>query len=438
MLIFYNGLPHLVVKDLWLIIIFPALFISDILYGGMNYFGIQTFVSPGAVIRGLLFSIAIGMVMKYHRYSNKYVLTWALTLTVLVLPSIASGLFVDGDLARDLYFLLRVLYGPFLIVLVDIIITKYNIEISDVFKNIEYAAYVLGLSLLVSQLLGIHRDTYGSYAYGSTGIFYAQNDLTLALGLALLVASYQLVYHFSFKRLVLVAICFSSCIQIGTRGSLIVVAGCGALIIALIIIGRKNERQTTTLSRQFVKIIVAIALVASLYGAVKYGLNMHNQSSYQSNKIEQILNGELPRLILITAGIEYINERPFFLNITGEGITSFMGGLASFRVHKWNEKLAEVDWLDLLGAYGIFFTFLLHVFFLYLIYVSSKHFLFGSRDPKYGLIGAGLMIYVAHSALAGHALVSPIPTTLIAGYVGSSLQLKRHNSLTHNEKSTIC
>jgi hypothetical protein len=63
------------------------------------------------------------------------------------------------------------------------------------------------------------------------------------------------------------------------------------------------------------------------------------------------------------------------------------------------------------------FTSVIYSFYLFIMFTSGKQFLIGNRDPAAGLITAALLMYVAHSVMVGHALSSPVPTTLITGYI---------------------
>jgi hypothetical protein len=81
-----------------------------------------------------------------------------------------------------------------------------------------------------------------------------------------------------------------------------------------------------------------------------------------------------------------------------------------------DQHLVEVDWLDLFGSYGIIFTSLIHIFVLLPFFVSTYRFI-AKREPLSGLLASSLLLYVGHSALASHALVSPIPSTLMAAYL---------------------
>jgi len=207
-------------KWLWLATLLPLLFVSDILYGAMELLGIEFPITPGIVLRGMVVLTAFYTAVKYYRVVGRRLLVWLFLLVVSILPSLVIGIFHSENFIFDVSMLSKVLYLPFVTALFVVLMRRYRIGEDEVLRFIEYAAYMLGLSLLFSQAVGFERQTYGDYAFGSTGIFYAQNDMTLAFGLAMLAGGYRLVMgHFSMVRLGMLAASAFACVQIGTRAS---------------------------------------------------------------------------------------------------------------------------------------------------------------------------------------------------------------------------
>lgn len=412
---------HISKAQLWFIFLFPTLFVADIMYGILDYYGLHLPASPGVILRGFAFFLSFVMFLRYYRIVSLKVRLWVLAIVISALPSIIGGIVVGGDIARDLYYLSRVFYGPFLLLLVIILIRRYLVDKDVVLRFIECSAYFLGVSLFVSQLFGIQRETYGYYAHGNIGVFHAQNDLTLAMGLALIAASYRLLESFSFKRLSLIALSTFACLQIGTRSSLAVALVCALVTVLQLVWGRQSKEKGSHIFRLVGQWLVGVVLVVGMMGFFSYGLNLQNQTSFQKEKIERLTKGELPRLRLLAAAQNHLDERPGWLDITGEGMTSFMWGVARYFPTATGEKMVEVDWIDFYGAYGLLFTSVLYSFFFVILLGAAKRFLFGAKDKFFGLVAAVLLMYLAHSALAGHALGSPISTTLVAGYIGTYL-----------------
>lgn len=402
-------------KWLWLAILLPLLFISDILYGTMDYYGLELPITPGVVLRGLVLSTAGFIILKYHRLVTKRLKVWTGLLIITVVPSICVGAFYGESLFFDISALSKVLYLPLVTGLFVVLMQRYALESSDVLRFIEYAAYVLGVALLGSQMLGMEKQTYGDYAFGSTGIFYAQNDMTLALGLALFAGGYRLVKsEFSVIRLALVAMSAFACVQIGTRASLVVVIGTGVTAVFCMLWGREQVRKRGVVGH-LKKGFIGVLIFAAMGSALLHGLALQREYSFQQDKLEQVVAGDFPRLLLVLAGARHIAERSNWFDLVGEGADAFQRGVARHFETEEVRRVVEVDWMDIFGGYGIVFTLLLHTFVLLVLLGAARRFIFW-QDSNYGLIAAATTLYLGHSALAGHALTSPIPGTLMAAY----------------------
>lgn len=416
-------------QQVWLFFLFPFLFVADILYGIIDYYNIRIPISPGEILRGLVFLLSIIMTLRYIRLINKKIILWIIFVILSLLPGIIVGLSLGDSLLQNFLIILRILYGPFVIILLLILIIKYNIKIDFLFKFIEFSAYVLGLTLFYSQFFGIQRETYGFYALGSTGVFSAQNDLTLALGLSVLSASYHLTYSFSFLRMILIGLSLFACVNIGTRASLAVVSGASLVVLILVLWGDRPEKKKLINIRRikllFAGFIVTLVMVAILL----YGLNLQQQSSYQQKKINFLAEGNLPRSVLIQAAESHLESRPWYYRFTGEGMTSFTRGVGRYYHGRVDNKLTEVDYIDLFGAHGFFLPLLMYGFYSFLIFITAKRFLFDNKLPQSGLIAAALTMYIGHSALAGHAFTSPVVSTLIAGYAAAGIKLFTKNAV---------
>jgi len=404
------------INILWLTFLLPLLFVSDIIYGGLVYYNIELTITPGVILRGLVLLISIYMLLKYSRLAGKCLLIWLLLIVFSVLPSIFVGIIHTSSLFFDISALSKVIYFPFTTALFVILLIRYRIEHDEVLRYIEYAAYVLGVALLVSQEVGIQRETYGDYAFGSTGIFYAQNDLTLAFGLSLLSAAYRVVLvRFSMARLFLLMLSVFALLQIGTRASLAVVTGI-VLTLLLLMVRGYSKKVLRGKGNLWIKWFLSITIAIGLFSLLIYGVGKQQEHDFQQQKLEEIAEGISPRQPLIIAGALYIEERSLLFDFTGEGMDIFQRGVARYFTTDVERRFVEVDWLDIFGAYGIFFAIVIHLFVLSVLAGSSRRFLGRTREPVDGLIAAVTFLYLSHSIFAGHALTSPIPSTLMAAY----------------------
>lgn len=421
-------------KTLWLAALLPMLFVSDILYGAMEIAGAKAVLTPGVILRGMVVLAAVFMVLRHWKLVGSQLFIWILIIMISILPSVIVSIFHSQDFLFDLSVLAKALYFPLVSGLFVVLVRRYCIDGDTVLRYIEYAAYMLGLSLLLSQMAGFEKKTYGDYAFGSTGIFYAQNDLTLAFGLALLAGGYRLVMlRFSWIRAFLMGLSAFACVQIGTRASLAVVVGVALTAVACILWGREVTK-ANRMSARLRRWVTGVFVFAVMLSMLAYGWSMQQEFSYQQKKIEEIIEGKFPRLLLVLAGLRHIEERNDWFNIFGEGADAFQRGVAEYFPSQEDRKMVEVDWLDLFGSYGVFFTLLIHAFVLFALFMNSYGFLV-KRDPLSGLIAAAALLYFMHGALAGHALTTPIPSTVAAAYFAISFgtrMIQREVYLAHD------
>jgi hypothetical protein len=270
----------------------------------------------------------------------------------------------------------------------------------------------------------VGADTYGDYSSGSKGIFVPQNDISLALGLGLVAASYSLVTRFGYFRLGLLLLAAVGFIGIGTRTSLILTLSV-PVATAVIVIFSAGDRQLHLNKLKLLFVLIPVLTVGvSTLGYVTY--KELTQYQYQVNKYKRLASGEHPRLPLLEAGYLQLRDRGPAEIFWGEGATRYRRGV----YQHWHKELdrgsrqVEVDWMDLYGQYGLIFTALLHFSLLLLILAALVRWLSGG-NPLYGAVFLALTVYLLHSTLAGHALVSPITSSLAAAFAALLLTAGR-------------
>lgn len=428
-------------KSIWLTIIFPLILVGDILYGLFEYYNFSTAISPGILLRGLLFFLSLLVILKHRNLVDKQLFFWILLLVLFSFPSIIVGSLIENiRFIDDILYLLRVFFTPIIILALLTLIRRYDISREEIFKYIEYTAYIISISLIISQFLGAQRLTYGSYAFGNTGIFYAQNDLALALGLALFSAIYRLFIKFSWIKIILIFSSVSAGLQIGTRSSLAITFAYGLLVIGLVFWGRKSTNSAISknlLNQPAVRFILCILFSGAILLFLYKGIEKHSQHSFQQEKLEHLAQGDLFRSHLLDAGIQHLQNRNSFYHITGEGCSSYGNGVARYYLGRKSYKHVEMDWIDLFGSFGLAFVITLHILFIFVLFGSGKRFILGDRAPWTGLVACSLLIYLGHSVFAGHALTSPLPSTILAGYVCVYLQSRKSRNLSGDALSPI-
>ncbi len=403
--------------QLWLAALLPMLFVSDILYGAMSLFGIEFAITPGIILRGMVLITAIYKLIKHKQLVGAGLFYWIMLLFFFILPATIIGFVHGQSVFFDIISVSKVLYLPLVTGLFVVLIRRYYISENNVLHFIEYTAYLLGFCLLLSQATGFEKQTYGDFAFGSTGIFYAQNDMTLAFGLAMMAGGYLLVIgHYSLTRLFLLSMAAFACVNIGTRASLAVIIALVFTTTACTVWG-KSPRFHRRYFELLLKCTMVLLLLICMLAVLIYGLSAQQKYSYQQDKLRQVAEGEFPRLLLVLAGKQHIEERSELFNVFGEGADAFQRGVAKHFPTAQERRVVEVDWLDIYGNFGIIFAMALHFFVLIPLIVSSYRFLI-RRESLAGLLAAAIFMYLGHAIFAGHALTSPIPSTLAAAYLG--------------------
>jgi hypothetical protein len=409
-------------KNLFLMIVLPLLFISDVFYGLMVYYGIGFAITPGIVLRGLLLIIAISFIIIRVRSVERKEINWLLALIILAIPGLFIGLVVSESYSYDISSSAKVLYLPILCVFFMICFTRFKISSDQVLSAIEFSAYFLGISLLLSQILGVNRETYGSYAFGTTGVFHAQNDLTLAFGLSLISAAYRLVFvRFSLLRLLFLVLSLVACLKIGTNSS---------LIIPIIVIFVLFSIHLTSKSSYSFSIYIIKFVLFSLLGFVflyffSNTVETFLAHDYQAKKVEALLSGEFSRAPLTYAAEQHISKRILVFDLFGEGFDSFHRGVAQYFTGLVDRRIVESDPYDIYGAHGILFLFAIYFYLVRFFKESVINFFRSNRNPNYILTASAIFLYFFYSLLVGHALTSPIPSTLLAAYIGLFYAFKK-------------
>lgn len=403
---------------LLLAIIFPGLYLCDLLYGALITYSFTIAISPGQAFRGgflLIAGLTFGSMLLERR--DPYV--WFLSmLLAAIAPSI---LFFSNTIELLLYEIstaARVLYGPFMILLIREIIRTYQPPAKQVIVYFAAAGHLLCLSLLLFSALKLGDPTYGPWAFGFKGLFFAQNDIGLAATLGISAAAYLSVWKPGLPNFILLLASMAGLAALGTRTAM---AAPALVAISISFVSLYAGPENWNTSRKKVSLSVCILVMSGLAVSttsflIATGGLGDKGSDYQASKIERTLGGELGRKRLMEVGLKSIKDRPAHQAITGEGAYSYrMKAFAENPYAKEGDQtIAEMDWLDLFAQYGLIFTVMVYGLYGYLLMKAILEFLC-SRSALSGLLATMLGMYLCHSVIAGHALISPIVSTIPAG-----------------------
>lgn len=395
-----------------LIFCLPIPAIADVTFGAMvSQFGYAPF-SPGVLVRGGLVFFIIAMALSpFTRLGTKPATLIYLTIAC-TLPSLFVSIGSNAPLFEDVSHLIKAVFMPFLLAFLVYLIDRYRIGEDAILRMVEVWTYVMTLGFLLPAALGIGFQTYGDYAEGEKGFFVAGNDSSLALALGLFLVSYRLFFvKFSKLRFAIFLLGIYAVISVGSRTGLILTAATGALVFVAVAFFR-GRRKSSSVASKLARGAASLALVGATVYATSFGLTMQSTNAYQQAKIENLSSGDHPRSFLISVATQYLDTREPWKNLTGEGSYNYETGVGRVWVYD-TQKLAEVDWLDSYGIYGLPFTILVHLLILLVIGVAVKNMLYFRSALSFIVAGAS-GAYLLHSALAGHALFSPTVSTIFA------------------------
>ena len=410
-----------------LLLLLPGLYIADVLYGFQRFLGIQSGITPGTIIRGFAFIVCLFLVIANARRVDAFRLAYLYLLLWLMVLGIATS--VAGNLSWNTFFFeirtaSKVLFGPTMAIFLCLLISRWRLSTDILIKYIECCFYLLGVALFAMQSMNIGEATYGDYSSGSKGLFGPQNDISLTLSLSMVASIYRNLLHPSALRVLLTVLATFGFVGLGTRTSLLVAVAVPVLVTLIVLCS--NWRFTLPLAK-FRLIFAMGPLLAVLVVTAGYiTIQQINQYDYQVRKYESLAEYNHPRERLIAAGREYLEGRDTGTALLGEGADRYRSGVYQHWKGKspTGKRITEVDWLDLYGQYGFLFVAMLYIPLAGLILVAVLRWAW-VRHPVDGLAATGLAIYFAHSILAGHALVSPIPSSLAASYAALIIMLPR-------------
>ena len=401
----------------------------DLAYGTLGGAGRAGPVSIGVLVRGGLASIAILLLFRLRAPPLKTF------LLVFLLVFLASNLV--WSLASDAYSLshevnqaMKVAF-PWLVAGIFLFLHQQApIDRLYLFKLIAWAGFLSALSMLGALAFGIGRETYGSWSYGSKGLFNAQNDIGLTLVMTLVAAALLLVRTRSVFYLVVTFSITSAGLLLGTRtgvlGPVVVVLGffLAAFLNPRLFAPPRERRGWWSTAVLILPGVLAIVVAAAIF-------SQSDKTTYLLKRIES-LSEETPRSKLEAAGIERLRERGLVLNLVGEGGLAFKKHVAEnigyerekidhgaltavgkskklpFSVHR-----VENDLIDILGFYGIA-QFAVIYGALAVVYLLALRKAVRAWNIENVALLLMLTLFLAHSSLAGHGIFSAQVGTVLA------------------------
>jgi len=312
------------------------------------------------------------------------------------------------DVMADLMDLSKILYAPGMILVFALVYRRMSLPLEDVLAAIALTGAFAGLSIVVTNVLGIGLATYMWQQTGFKGLFISQNELGLTMGISLFAAVQALLATGRFRYVLAGLATVPGMLLLGTRA-----AALGAFIAPMAVLAVNARRFLSKGNRLGTVALTMLLCVGLLVGGL-WEYYIVRQERFQQEKFEQLASEDLllVRGILVVSAVHYLAKRPSVSDLLGEGRVRYERGVARALDLTVPGKAAEVDWLDLFGAYGAVFAVLLYAY--YVSFVKRSRILdraYGKPVRMTALMMLGWL--VAHSLVAGHAL-GPMPAGTLA------------------------
>lgn len=393
--------------QLYSIILFP-LFV-DIIIGIGYYFDLD--LNIGKIYRGSLYVAGLTVSILKNRFHifHAILFFWSVLFLFWLIFS------ENFNIGREITFFFKTTYlFPVLFLLKGIKIDKQSFRRKLLFILKLYSKIIASF-ILFSFITNIGLQTYGSWVFGTTSFFIAQNDigLTQLLVFSLLLFNKE-KFDISWVWLVLI---FLSLILLGTTTGMF-----GALlVVSLFIFLKLILAQVTSLKKLILRILAVISLSFLFVISSIFLLNYIQKSPYYSKKYEHILETGI-RSRLTNAANTYLDTRDFSVSLFGEGHSSFttnFGNSAAATYIKESKKdykdwlLVETDLYDFYGSYGLLLNLLFVSFYSYILIKAVINYLNSKNTFTLSLLMV-MLFAVVHGLLAGHVFYSPTVLGILA------------------------
>jgi len=384
------------------------LIIAPLLVAIINGFFIAAF-DINLPVGGLFRSLTLVYVIPFFFLTPFRLKGYLLFLLVLWVP--LTGIwFINNEtflITRELEQLLKLLF-PFLIA--SVLIKKSIYFSTEPYKFLITFAVIASLCIFFSFFSGLHVEKQRAYEFGINSFFIARNEISLTL---VSIMPFVLFEYLSTKQKKYLYITFMLTFSLILLGSKSAFLGVGIITFSILIIFMRSSRRQVPLSKLS---RVIFFIVVSFLGLGLIIISYRIISMYP-HMVEDFSSSfqEHPRALLIEIAQDIFKQREL-KNWVGEGFYSFGNTVES--IHPANSesgvgKLTENDPYDLWGAYGFIYgtMWLIPILLIWLknvITLTVKYNTF-----KY-LKFISLTLILFHSILVGHALMSPLVSSVLA------------------------
>lgn len=386
--------------------------------------------SLGIIIKSVFLGIMIlyliiSSTSKYKKMSLYYLMAIFLYMVLFFITKINYlnlSLFVI-----ELKYMIKILFYPISLITMICYFDDKKLSKEELSSVLLKSFLIYLLFIIIPFITKTGFNSYIDGSYGSSGWFYAANEMAIIL-IALFPFSYMLLK----KSIVLVIIPIISALLISTLGTKVSMIGLYVISLMLFIISlfyRKNKKFDKKLILGTFLVLISVIAIFNSSNTVD---NISNSILIQErqNEIDKELynfdydSNSLFYKVVLKYGRAILSDRDLYFKYTFKtyddnfNINTLLFGIGYSDVYKINNELAtkliEIDFFDILFHSGLMMSLIVFLPFLYFIVK-----LFKSKKFNINIVFYTLMIALIFSisCLSGHTFGAPAVSIYLSLYM---------------------
>lgn len=386
--------------------------------------------SLGIIIKSVFLGIMIlyliiSSTSKYKKMSLYYLMAIFLYMVLFFITKINYlnlSLFVI-----ELKYMIKILFYPISLITMICYFDDKKLSKEELSSVLLKSFLIYLLFIIIPFITKTGFNSYMDGSYGSSGWFYAANEMAIIL-IVLFPFSYMLLK----KSIVLVIIPIISALLISTLGTKVSMIGLYVISLMLFIISlfyRKNKKFDKKLILGTFLVLISVIAIFNSSNTVD---NISNSILIQErqNEIDKELynfdydSNSLFYKVVLKYGRAILSDRDLYFKYTFKtyddnfNINTLLFGIGYSDVYKINNvlatKLIEIDFFDILFHSGLIMSLIVFLPFLYFI---GK--LFKSKKFNINIVFYTLMIALIFSisCLSGHTFGAPAVSIYLSLYM---------------------
>ena len=386
--------------------------------------------SLGIIIKSVFLGIMIlyliiSSTSKYKKMSLYYLMAIFLYMVLFFITKINYlnlSLFVI-----EIKYMIKILFYPISLITMICYFDDKKLSKEELSSVLLKSFLIYLLFIIIPFITKTGFNSYMDGSYGSSGWFYAANEMAIIL-IVLFPFSYMLLK----KSIVLVIIPIISALLISTLGTKVSMIGLYVISLMLFIISlfyRKNKKFDKKLILGTFLVLISVIAIFNSSNTVD---NISNSILIQErqNEIDKELynfdydSNSLFYKVVLKYGRAILSDRDLYFKYTFKtyddnfNINTLLFGIGYSDVYKINNELAtkliEIDFFDILFHSGLMMSLIVFLPFLYFIVK-----LFKSKKFNINIVFYTLMIALIFSisCLSGHTFGAPAVSIYLSLYM---------------------